>query len=286
MKATIDRDTTRLLNVSVERITPDKASFYLASNVRNRPMNQFTVNQLANAMKRGEWKVTHQGIAFDTNNHLIDGQHRLKAIIVADVAVEMTIHRDADPETFDVIDVGRKRKFGDLLALNGEQTATLLAAAVAWKWRYDNNGVNSGRIHPTTIELEQTLKDNPFLREHVNICNELEPRMLIAPSLATWLSYEFACVDPSASAKFFEGVGRGLNLEEGNAIIALRSRLFDNITAQRGGRIGPRYVSAWVIKAWNAWYTRRPLLRISYGESEKFPEIVKSIVPTKRADEE
>ena len=75
----------------VQTITPERASQLLAANTTNRPVSKAVVRSFAQAMRRGEWMVTHQGIAFDTRGVLVDGQHRLAAIIEADVPVELTV---------------------------------------------------------------------------------------------------------------------------------------------------------------------------------------------------
>lgn len=45
------------------------------------------VKGFAEAMSRGEWMVTHQGIAFSSAGVLVDGQHRLAAVIEAEHAI-------------------------------------------------------------------------------------------------------------------------------------------------------------------------------------------------------
>ena len=62
----------------------------------NRKVSAKTIARFSGAMLRGEWKLTHQGIAFLEDGSLDDGQHRLKAIIEADkvkpgIAVEMMV---------------------------------------------------------------------------------------------------------------------------------------------------------------------------------------------------
>ena len=50
----------------VVTITPARAAELLAANSTNRPVSKAVVRGFAEAMRRGEWMVTHQGIAFDT----------------------------------------------------------------------------------------------------------------------------------------------------------------------------------------------------------------------------
>jgi len=57
----------------VQSITPKRAAELLAANTTNRPLSRPVVRGFAEAMKRGEWLVTIQGIAFDVNGVLVDG---------------------------------------------------------------------------------------------------------------------------------------------------------------------------------------------------------------------
>src|ERR1700709_2622928 len=114
----------------VQKISPDKATEMLEANSGNRPLTKGKVREFAAAMRRGEWLVTHQGIAFDVNGTLVDGQHRLAAIVEADLPVELTVFTDVPDGTFDVLDTGKRRNAADVLAIDGEKSATMLAAMV------------------------------------------------------------------------------------------------------------------------------------------------------------
>lgn len=64
-------------------ITPALASEMLAKNINNRPLSQKAVHKLATDLVMDRWQTTHQGIAFDRDGVLADGQHRLQAICLA-----------------------------------------------------------------------------------------------------------------------------------------------------------------------------------------------------------
>lgn len=119
-------------------INPAKAVEMLAANTTNRPLSKPAERALAEAMGRGEWMVTHQGIAFDVRGVLVGGQHRLAAIIEADRPVEMTVFTDVGEGTFDVLDTGKRRNAADVLAIEGEKSATMLAAMVRTVWLFEN----------------------------------------------------------------------------------------------------------------------------------------------------
>ena len=96
----------------VVEITPEMAREMLEHNMKNnRRVSKETVMRYARIMKAGGWNLTHQGIAFDTNGELIDGQHRLNAIVQANVPVKMLVTYDVEHEQGEAftIDAGLKR---------------------------------------------------------------------------------------------------------------------------------------------------------------------------------
>lgn len=104
-------------------VTPAKASEWLKRNTDNRAMRRSTVEGLADAIRRGEWKLSHQGIAFSDSGRLLDGQHRLAAIVEAGISVPMSVTWDCDESTFDVLDIGAKRSLSDILHVAADDAA-------------------------------------------------------------------------------------------------------------------------------------------------------------------
>lgn len=61
-------------------VTPSMARTWLNKNSKNRDLRPSHVEKLRLAFERGEYVMTHQGIAFADDGEVIDGQHRLTAI--------------------------------------------------------------------------------------------------------------------------------------------------------------------------------------------------------------
>lgn len=96
------------------KITPELAESYLEHNIKeNRTIRQSTVSKYAKDMRSGKWKLTHQGIAFDDLGQLIDGQHRLWAIIESNTPVEMMVTTDIPSSDVSVVDGGLSRTLAD-----------------------------------------------------------------------------------------------------------------------------------------------------------------------------
>src|SRR5262245_41386859 len=72
-------------------VTPELAHAWLTSNVKNRKLRDEVVKSYARDMVNGNWVITHQGVAFNDKHELIDGQHRLNAIVESGVPVMMLV---------------------------------------------------------------------------------------------------------------------------------------------------------------------------------------------------
>lgn len=101
----------------VVQVTPTLATAWLDMNENNRPINWTYVAQLARDMKAGRFACTHQGIAFDTEGRLIDGQHRLWAILDADIPVQLRVFHNEPPEHVVHIDGNCPRQTAHRLTL-------------------------------------------------------------------------------------------------------------------------------------------------------------------------
>lgn len=109
------------LATNIEKIGPKTAQKYLENQTRNRPLNKRTVDKYASAMNAGAWELTHQGIAFDKDGKLFDGQHRMAAIVQSGKTIEFSVSRYAstDNAPMIVVDSGQGRNAGDRLVIGG-----------------------------------------------------------------------------------------------------------------------------------------------------------------------
>lgn len=106
-------------NVVME-VGPDVATGWLEGNTHNRPLKQTLVDRFVRDMQAGRWQLTHQGIAFDADGVLIDGQHRLWAIVLSGVPVQLRVFFNEPIETMRAVDTGLARSNFDVLHLSGE----------------------------------------------------------------------------------------------------------------------------------------------------------------------
>lgn len=104
------------MKTSIQAVTPEMARKWLKQNTDNRPLRPFVVQGLRDAWERGEWKTTHQGIAFAKSGRLLDGQHRLTFIasLPDGESVLMNVTTDCSDDLFEVIDQGARRTLSDI----------------------------------------------------------------------------------------------------------------------------------------------------------------------------
>jgi len=103
-----------MITTVIEVITPERASEYMRHNKANRTLRSGRVADLMRDMKSGKWRITHQGIAFDVDGNLIDGQHRLTAVILSGVTVEMMVTRGIERDAIMNIDTVLTRNICDV----------------------------------------------------------------------------------------------------------------------------------------------------------------------------
>lgn len=83
---------TKVCSAEVKKITPAMAEVMLNGNSGNRKINFNMVTQYAADMRHGNWKGENgEAIVISKTGHLINGQHRLKAVISANVTVNLLI---------------------------------------------------------------------------------------------------------------------------------------------------------------------------------------------------
>jgi hypothetical protein len=144
--ATLRRISTGQRIGYIVTVTPDMARAWLASNTDNRKPRASHIAAMAAAIRAGQWRWTHQAIAF-SDARLIDGQHRLKAVIEADTAAEMMVMIGMDDRSFvGAIDRGKARSNRD--DVKADPRAVEAASFLVRLVRVD--GVNA--VRPDQIE--------------------------------------------------------------------------------------------------------------------------------------
>ncbi|MFF5517629.1 hypothetical protein [Streptomyces coeruleorubidus] len=254
----------------------------MRTNTLNRPLSRQTVTQLARAIERGEWKLTHQGIAFDENGQLVDGQHRLEAVVKAGTAVNMLVAHGVPRAAFTVMDTGRKRTGRDALSLAGEANSTHLAAALRGLQLYlSSPDVNwsGGSSQISNDQLLTILEKHPDMRESINRGMALNRATRVTVTAASIGWYVTSRERPDVDqALWFDGLVSGAGLSESDPRLTLRNTLLGMAAGKRHRRKDDsREHLLYYLKAWNAWVEGRSLKLLRRSPGEKMPKITRKL---------
>lgn len=150
-----------------EIITPEIAKEYLKKNINgNRPVREKVVDFYAKQMLAGEWVNNGQAITFDVNGNMVDGQHRLLAVIKSGCNVEMSVTRDVSNKSFATIDHGLKRTISDTFNVLGVDDGRLKANIAMSYIALKNNrtdtskaqrsyGMSDGKVHEEYLSKQE-----------------------------------------------------------------------------------------------------------------------------------
>ncbi len=263
-------------NIKTVLVTPSMAMDWLKNNTRNRPLSRKHVDLLADEMKQGRWKFNGDTVCFNGST-LLDGQHRLYAVIQSGVAQFMIIVNNLASDVFDTIDAGKKRDASAVLALNGEKHTHTLAAALRFVDDYLNGRVRQRPTHSNT-KIEAILGSHPGARESVEFSVKLTGKRLLPGSVMAGCHYLFSRSSPEMADDFFMSLIKGVGLAEGDPIYLLREKLVYNSLSQK--KMVRATYSALVIKAWNYHVSGKTVKRLIWSDSkastEQFPAILRA----------
>lgn len=95
-------------------ITPAEAEELLTRNFNNRPLRKSVVTRYANDMRSGSWNSEAiNPICIDSHGKLIQGQHRLQAIVDSGVPIKLHIQKNVSETAYLSMDTGAPRSFLD-----------------------------------------------------------------------------------------------------------------------------------------------------------------------------
>lgn len=273
------------------------AAEWLTFNIKNRNMRDSRVTSYQGMLVRDEWKLTGDAAVFDENGHLINGQHRLRAL--ADLptthpdsgvkSIRFVVLRGVPAEAQDVMDANLPRKLSDALKLRGGINNVAVAAALncLHKYRYVERTGNVNYSDPgeraSTLEALRLLDENPGLPNFYSRTEPVRKNLHVRTGMGMALYHIFDQIDSADAEAFMESLSRGtkvgddpdgprVSLLETDPIFQLR-RFFLNIYGITAGRPPWYREAAMICKAWNLWRDGRQIgsLAWKYGGKNHDP---------------
>lgn len=235
---------------SIVYVTPDMARRLLESNTRNRPVAPKVVATYARDMKDGNWQITGEGIKIAADGTLLDGQHRLHAIIKANTAVPMLVARGIPDEAQGVMDTGRKRTAADALSIAGEKHATIIAAAAKLALEFNPMTCEFNHYGPSHAEIADFTERHPEIRDSVEVARRHARHTDCPSSVVAFTHWWLSRHDAADATRFWRDASEKVGLTKGDPVIALTNR-FSECRRQRQTLSKTAYVSL-IVRAWNA----------------------------------
>lgn len=274
-------------NVSVylRNVTPKFASEILAKfNTKNRKVLPSHVAALANNMINGTWRFNGDTIRFDANGTLIDGQHRLMAIVKSGKTIPCLFVVGLDPDTIKCVDIAIKpRNLKNLLEMDFVKDAGLISASIRRRFVIaagsvgvtsiqKSPGGNVSGLGSTVIDRVATIEEQySFYYEHESVINELVSlgRTLykrcqllgasdiggVAIHLVVDLCYNYERVKD-----FFEAILQGSPIQYLNSIHLMLVRDKTSVKKMTG-----MYRQSLIAKVWNYFAKGKEVKYVNYN---------------------
>lgn len=275
------------MNYVTENITPAKAQEYLQTSIGNRPISNVFVRSYSDTMKKGNWILNGVPIIFDNDGHLLDGHHRLLAVIDAGIPVRFDVSRGASTEAFSTYDCGRHRTVGQLLAMQGIKNYNLVGSIVSANEQLvihgrlvANNG-QRGISKSTNAEKYDLYRKDPEGFDDVAqiICGFVSRCRILSGSWAGGLYYYLTHTGGYTKEEvhpFFDGL---FSLDTSDIQPADTLRKYISRRTMEGVKIKAELLWVYIVKAWNAYITGKELKHLRfYRSDEKQEEIPKLIL--------
>jgi len=238
-------------------ITPSLAKELLQSNTKNRKIKIPVVKKYANEITSNRWRTnTAEVIKISKTNVILDGQHRLHAIVMADKGINMHVVNNLEDDVFDVLDTGSARTAFDVFHINGSKYASVLPGIIQnFKLLERGMGLQSQTYNKlTSSQLLELYELNPA---YWNIIAGMTMKWyagfskILKPAIIGGLYSIFLKVsDCSDAEKFMDELCHGKEFTN-DTIIWLRKKLIEDKISK--SKLPQTVKIALIIKAWNLY---------------------------------
>jgi len=258
-------------SVSIENFGPEEAAMALSTNRSNRPLSAFNIGALTSALRRGEWKLNGETIVFDSDGRLIQGQHRLTAVIKSGVWIESFVIRGVPSGVFATMDQGKKRSGSDVLAVEGKSNSVSMASAARAILMLSHVHEVAAFQNYSQQQILDVVEAHPMIEVWVSRFAGSDMRKFLPAAFAGVLTLAAERHGGASIAEFFDQVQSGEHLERTMPAYVLRER-FMNRT--RGTSMNLFVSIALCIKAVNAHISGARIKILRFSPDEAFPTLL------------
>jgi hypothetical protein len=223
---------------------------------------------MADDMEAGRWLETHQGIGLDHEGNLVDGQHRLSAIVLSGCEQWLWTWEGVTRAMMKVIDCGKIRSIPDALMIDGHHAgSTEVAIARRLLLGFDENTRQGGNRLEVMACLFKHWEAIRFAMPPVRTGRSKNASVL-APVAFAWYTQ-----DHDRLREFLDCVANGVvEQEEDSAAATLYRSLYAARSALEGRGSQYRHdLFLRAVSALKAFVERRPLTKLYPATTNPFP---------------
>jgi hypothetical protein len=266
-----------------EIVTPERATELLEHNRLNRPIRDQHVKRIVGQILDGKWRFNGDTIKISDDGSVLDGQHRLWAIIESKTPVETMLLWGIAREAFATIDTVRApRSGGDTLSLLGvARHRNVVSGALAWYIRYKRGVLETYRAPQNKVEnadIESAFENNRNIVKAIE--QAMSVRRLVNPSVLGFIYYVAANRNAALAARMLAVLQNPAGVSVDDAFFLLRSHFASGYDPRKRD---PVQSIALAFKALNAAHNGLQLRHLkwqSQGQvAEAFPQL--NILPDK-----
>lgn len=247
------------MQIKQVRISPDMAEDMLKNNSSNRPISKRMVTRFVKEIQSDNWKMTGDTIKLSKQGRIIDGQHRLQAIVIAKVPVTTMVAYDVEDNCFEVIDTGKRRSQADVLSIDGHKNSMILSSALRMKYCLDNvkaprleermRAINTGITNTNILNIAGVY---PGMDEAVIAAQQFPyASTLLTKTIAVVCMYDFIRIDRGLAHLFFEKIETGADLSGKSPLLFLRNKLIEIRNTPGLHRVSPYFTLTAAFLGWN-----------------------------------
>ncbi|MFA7185855.1 MAG: hypothetical protein WC082_13220 [Victivallales bacterium] len=254
-------------------VTPEMAKIFLKHNTGNRRISDAVNQRYSRIMKAGDWRFNGQTIVFSNMGRLIDGQHRLKAIIRSGLTLPMLVVYGIEDENFKTMDQGCKRTTGQVLNILECKNSNTLAAALRIAYIYfevDPNLNCSSTAYVYNEALLNFREQHPEMEQSVAIAGAAKG--ICSTSALAFCHFVFARKCPQFADLFINQLISGEDLHAGHPVLALRNHLIRN--KHNKAKLPVRELIVLIFKAWNYCRKMQKIKCLKVNGSDTLPEAI------------
>ena len=231
-------------------VTPDLARDWLTINASNRPLRKQLIRTYANDMLADRWRITGEAVQFGTDGRLLNGQHRLNAIIMADVPVTLLVVTGVAPEAQMVMDSGAKRTASDALGFVGVANASIVAAVARLALGVAYSPDSLGKYAASHSEIAEWVADHPQVHAAATFATRSNEKIALQPSVIAYCYMITAEIDLFAAESFWTALAEQVAEYPGDPAVALARRL--NLARRERETLPKAALLSMIYRAWNS----------------------------------